>query len=65
MSADSAARQESPSDAQIRQDRLRDPEVQERLRQIHKQIDDGEPLSPGITPEELADFLSEQRKHFA
>lgn len=52
-----------PSDEETRQKRLQDPEVQERLRQIHKQIDNGEPLSRGITREELPDFLREQRKH--
>ena len=51
-----------PSDEET-QKRLQDPEVQERLRQIHKQIDNGEPLSRGITREELPDFLREQRKH--
>jgi hypothetical protein len=51
------------TDEEIRRQRLQDPEVQERLRQIHKQIDNGEPLSPGITPQELPDFLREQRKH--
>ena len=51
------------TDEEIRRLRLQDPDVQERLRQIHKQIDDGEPLSPGVTPQELPDFLREQRKH--
>ena len=41
-------------------ERLHDLDVQERLRQIHEQIDAGEPLSPGISGEELPDFLREQ-----
>ena len=32
------------------------------LRQIHEKIDAGEPLSSGISGEELPDFLREQRE---
>ncbi len=62
MTADREARHEVLSDEEMRRRRLQDPEVQERLRQIHKQIDNGEPLSPGIKPEELQDFLRDKRK---
>ena len=62
MSVDRAADQESQSVSDVRKDRLNDPDVQERLRQIHEQIDAGEPLSPGIPGEELPDFLREQRE---
>ena len=62
MSIDRAADQESQSVSERRNERLHDPDVQERLRQIHEQIDRGVPLSPGISGEELADFLREQRE---
>ena len=58
----SASRRKSQSLSEIRKERLHDPDVQERLRQIHEQIDTGEPLSPGISGEELPDFLREQRE---
>ena len=60
MSVDRAADQQSQSVSERRKDRLNDPDVQERLRQIHEQIDAGELLSPGISGEELPDFLREQ-----
>ena len=55
------AQPESPSDEELRRRRLRDPEVQERLRQIHEQIEGGTPLGRGIPQDELQDFLREQR----
>lgn len=55
------ARPESSSDEELRQ-RLKDSEVQERLRQIHEQIEsDGTP-TPGISQDELQYFLRGQRK---
>ena len=62
MSVDQAADQPSRSVSDRRKERLRDPDVQERLRQIHEQIDAGEPLSSGISEEALPDFLREQRE---
>jgi hypothetical protein len=60
VSVDQAADQPSQSVSERRKERLRDPAVQERLRQIHEQIDAAEPLSSGISEEELPDFLREQ-----
>ncbi|MGZ5306726.1 MAG: hypothetical protein ACXWEG_08330 [Actinomycetota bacterium] len=62
MSIDRAADQKSQPVSERRKERLHDPDVQERLRQIHEQIDAGEPLIPGISGEELPDFLREQRE---
>ena len=62
MSIDQAADQPPLSVSESRRERLRDPEVQERLRQILDQLDADEPLSPGISGEELPDFLGEQRE---
>ena len=62
MSVDQAADQPSQSASEMRKERLRDRDVQERLRQIHEQIDAGEPLSSGISEEELPDFLRGQRE---
>jgi hypothetical protein len=56
------ADQSSQSVSDRRKERLRHPDVQERLRQIREQIDAGEPLSAGIPREELPDFLREQRE---
>ena len=62
VSVDRTEDQPSQSVSDRRKERLRDPDVQERLRQIHEQIDAGEPLSSGISGEELPDFLGEQRE---
>lgn len=50
-----------PADEEFRQRRLRDPDVQEQIRQIHEQIERGETLGRGISQDELEDFLREQR----
>ena len=63
MSVDRASGEGSSSAPEIRRQRLVDPDVQERLRQIHDQIDTGGRMSPGISGEELPDFLREQRDH--
>lgn len=63
MSVDRASGEESSSVPEIRRQRLVDPDVQERLRQIHDQIDTGGHVSPGISGEDLPDFLREQREH--
>ncbi|MGH2595884.1 MAG: hypothetical protein ACRDH7_07965 [Actinomycetota bacterium] len=61
MSRPLPVRPESPSDEELRGRRLRDPEVQDRLRQIHEQIEGGETSGPGLSQDELQDFLREQR----
>lgn len=63
MSVDRPACEESSSAAAIGSQRLHDPDVQERLRQIHDQIDTGGYMSPGISGEDLPDFLREQRAY--
>lgn len=62
MSVDRASGEASPPTSAIRSQRVRDPDVQERLRQIHDQIDAGGPMSPGISGDDLPDFLREQRE---
>jgi hypothetical protein len=62
VSVDRTVDQQSQAVSEARKERLRDPDVQERLRRIHEQIAAGEPLSPGIPGEELPDFLREQRE---
>jgi len=62
MSVDRASGEESSGTSAIRSQRLRDPVVKERLRQIHDQIDTGGYMSPGISGEDLPDFLREQRE---
>jgi len=58
------AKRERPgsADEELRQRRLQDPEVREHLRQIHDQIERDGTLSPGISQDELQDFLREQRE---
>lgn len=47
------------SDEQMRRERLDDPEVKARVRAIQERMRRGEPPGPGITEEELPDFLRE------
>lgn len=47
------------TDQEIRAKRLRDPEVQARLREIQESLKRGDPPGPGISGEELSDFLRE------
>ena len=49
------------TDAARRQRRLQDPEVQKRIREIQDEVKGGKNPGPGITAEELPDFLREQK----
>ncbi len=51
--------EETSSDKELRRRRLQDPGVRARVQEILDQMERGEPLSPGITAEELPDFLRE------
>jgi hypothetical protein len=51
---------EKPSDDELRQRRLRDPQVQEIVRQIKRELAQGErSIEDGLTAEELPEFLRE------
>jgi len=63
MNDDRPVSEESSSAAAIGSQRLHDPDVRERLRQIHDQINNVGHMSPGIAGEDLPDFLREHRKH--
>ena len=52
-------REEDATDEERRQRRLQDPDVQKRLQEIRKSIARGED-APGVTAEELPEFLREQ-----
>jgi hypothetical protein len=50
----------NPSDDELRQARLRDPQVQEIVRQIKRDRSREEPpVEDGVTAEELPEFLRE------
>jgi hypothetical protein len=51
---------EKPSDIELRQRRLRDPQVQEIVQQIKSELSQGERVvEDGVTAEELPEFLRE------
>jgi hypothetical protein len=47
------------SEEEMRREHLEDPEVKARVRAIRERMRRGEPPGPGITQEQLPDFLRE------
>jgi hypothetical protein len=52
---------EHARDEERRRRRLQDPDVRSRLREIHEEMERGDPPGPGITSKELDDFLRERQ----
>jgi len=51
-------RSSSPSDEELRESRLRDPDVQERVKRIQKEFSNKEdPAGGSVSARELPDFL--------
>ena len=62
MQSEPASATEEERDVERRvQARLHDPEVQVRIRTIHQRMGQT-PSGPGISAEQLPDFLSEQKR---